>query len=213
MTVSIAPIGAAAVKNASELRIRVPAGGVPAGAVIVLCALGGIYFPELRVSDPAGNLYHNAPSATTIAYAVADGALLEGDEIVVTAPGSPWGAMAVSASYATGVTGSPDPTYQALAGQAGGNPGSAIACAVAAPAVPGSLVIAALGTYGPASDYFSQDAAWPHSLPRIGTSGGKASTNRTSAGAAAVLSGPAAYAPSAGGSRGWFISLAGFPPA
>jgi hypothetical protein len=199
--------------NANSLSITVPAGGVPAGALIVVCeAHGGTADVSTGVSDSAGNSYSEAgyePGSSGIElvvwYAYNVSALAPGDTITMSF--SVNSRYALSALYATGEETGADPrdaTAQAAASSRSSTPSATLA---AAPAVANSLVVAALAWNSTTG--FTQAAGWSAPPDLIATS----SSTATVAGGSEVTSTADTYAPTLGAVAQWALLLVVFKPA
>lgn len=184
--------------------ITIVAGKVPAkGNLVVIraaaCDASGSGSASIAsVTDTQGNKYRvssanafaNVPVMATFAVAVLDTALAVGNTITIT-----WNITATAANAATadefsGVSSNQDRNSEA-------SPGSWVAAATTGsvlgpiPVIADgfSLVFIVMATNGPSGDTYTEDGSaasggdtW-HSLTRVGTTGGGASSNCTVAGA------------------------------
>lgn len=112
MAISVTNIGTATGSSGGSLAVTVPAGGVPAGALIVVVVSEGASTVGGSVADTAGNTYtavtgvfNNAASASgygRMYYALNATALAQNNTITFTRQTSGSNA-AMSAMYATGI--------------------------------------------------------------------------------------------------------------
>lgn len=216
---SVTTIGTSAGKTVTSLAVSVPAGGVPAAALILAAIELSTSANFTSVTDSAGNLYAtlsitmSGGQAVVLAYAQNALALSSGNSITLNLAASTGGA-AMTAFYASGVA-----TAAALdaSGTATGNSVSPAATTSTAVSQAGDLVVGIVGTTGPMADGFTQDSsngAYATPPVRIGTTGGGA--NSTIAGGTFVQaagSGSQSYAPTLGTSRIWGAIVAAFKAA
>ena len=198
MTISVVNIATNSGKTVTSLAITVPAGGVPAGSLILVAVENISVTPT--VTDTAGNSYsHSKSLGTTFLFWVGNCLpLVSGNTITVSAASS---TMAATAFYAVGVSAIADPSD--VSGSAAVSTTTPTVSTSSGTTVSGELLVGILGTIGPSGDTFTQDStneggfsASPAPV-RVGTSGGSATTNATVAGGYVVWNstGTATYAP------------------
>lgn len=215
MGISVVDIGVTAVPGFTNATVTVGAGGIPSGALIVVCTVedGG---SAGSVTDSAGNSYNTAVftafnslgAGLCIFYCYNAIAISPGGTIEYNRHSL--GAHAIIAAfYATGVQAGSDPRDSATVASATGS--SATPTVVSgAPTAAGELFVALVGT--PSSSLtFTQDtthASWSTPPDEGINSGGG---NRID-GANVVTSGESAvqYAPSYSGSTAWGALIVGF---
>lgn len=219
-------IGTAQNKTAgTDLVITVPAGGVPAGAMIVVCWAndnnGGVNDNVDAISDTAGNSYdeglvgqgfvRNADGVNAgIAFALNVGALSSGNTITL-AGNSGAAAKAAAAFYVTGIATS---SAKDQGGTATGTDTTPSVSTSAGTTQADEITIGIVGTEGPSGDTFTQDASPAYATPpvRIGTTGAAAASNITLAGGYFIetATGTKTYNPTLGTSRDWAAVIATF---
>jgi hypothetical protein len=207
----------------SNITITVPAGGVPAGSLIVVgivdqTTLGGSGISS--PSDSSGNSYGSIVNASgqgtdintsaAIYYSFNCLALNPGDTIEVDPNGSIAGGIAISAFYWTSAQTSSDPID---GGGSNSNAGSTTPSGTGIhPFTNGDLVVGFVATRGPSTDTFTQDStdgAYATPPVRVGTT---AATGPTLAGGTFIQSVAAAtdYKPTLGTSRPWIDMTGAF---
>jgi hypothetical protein len=193
MAISLTFIANAATKTpANPTVLTVPAGGVPAGSLIVVW-YGHQADALTAVTDSASNTYNhpatldssgggNLPGAT-MAYAFNCSALVSGNTISTSIAGT--GVNCVSALYATGIQTSSDPfDAHGVASSVTGQTSSTVTSTGSTGAT-GELIIAFVALRTPNTATFTQDSTNQGGfsagsiMPLFGTSGGSAATNTT----------------------------------
>ncbi len=205
--------------NAS-LSVTVPAGGVPAGALICMLIGSAGNGPTISVTDNAGNSYANniniasGGSSLIFSYAYNALALVSGNLITYafSIPNGSSLATSITAFYATGIQTTSDPLdTRSIATGSSAAPTVTMGQALAGT---GELVIGTLVTAGVIADTFTQDAtngAYATPPTRVATAGGQAATNITAAGGFFVDNASTApkYAPTIT-SRAWSTLIIAF---
>lgn len=212
MAIASTSIGTNTSTSGPTVAVTVAAGGVPAGALIVVCVgeISGTAVGQ-SVTDTAGNTYtsysitqfSSLSAFGNLFYAYNVLALSSGNTITYTKDTS-GDDVAITAFYATGVlrTGSP-------ADGAGGASGSGTSPSTTSnlPSASGDLMVGFVAVKGPSSDTFTQDASF--STPPVRAS----SSNIYVAGGTLVIgAGTQAYAPTIT-SRAYGVMYALFKPA
>lgn len=215
MAITVTNIVTPANTSTTTLVGTVPAGGVPAGALIVIgvcertSTIGGSF------SDTAGNTYtsiasrfNNNSSAFgfgNIFYANNVAALSSGDSITYSKQGN--GNATFSACYVTGIDQS-NPLDIAVTASAGGQSTSPSVTSGAA-SVTGELFLGFVSTQGSAGAY-TQDSAFA-SPPNQGSSGTGTGNARINGGNMVnALAAAVTFAPSIANSAGWAAFIVAF---
>ena len=218
-------IGTVQNKTSGSTTVLTTTAAVPAGALICVCFAAdgdGVAGNVIdSVSDSAGNVYSSAIQLTggnvdTVAgggiwYAKNAVALASGGSITIDWSGSSTPtAKAISALYCEGVD------TAAPLDKVGANTSSGTAPSVdtLATTQADELTVGIVGTEGPSSDTFTQDAspAYGNIPVRVGTSGGSAVSNITLSGGYFIESatGVKTYNPTLGTSRDYVVAIATF---
>jgi hypothetical protein len=228
MPIAVTNIGTNTGKTVASLAVTVGAGGVPAGALIVIGVSSARTTSPTSagITDTAGNTYSGASTNAIdwkiigtssgtyfICYCPNAAALVSGNTITYTPLAS--ATCASSAFYATGVAASSPFDTGVIASSTSGGSASPSSGNIT-PAANGELIVGFVATNGPSGDTFTQDSAdASYATPptRAGTSGASATSNWTIAGGSVVQSTAAsiAYAPTIT-SRTWACGIAAFAP-
>lgn len=207
--------------SSSSLTVTVGAGGVPTGSCIFV--VGGLNASGPTVgnaSDSQGNTYQNPASlrnANTNNIAVGIGyayntttALVSGDTISI-AFSAAVNASSASVFYATGLDTGSDP-LDAATDNTATNVNTTSVTMAAAPAVAGSLIVAASASRGLLSAFVqdSTNAAYATPPNGVGTTGNPTSSNCAVAGGTVVSSSQLTYAPTT--ATGVAYVIAAFAP-
>jgi hypothetical protein len=217
-------IGTNTVSAGNTVAVTVGAGGVPAGALIVVfvadsstTASGGL----CAVADSKGNTYingaaagvlqsigaSNASGGSVFFYCYNATALVNGDTITYTLQQIGKNA-AISALYATGIQTASDPK-DTTANTQGSS--TAPSSGATTPSIGGDLILGYVATDGPPTDTFTQDSTnGAYATPPVRV--GVATTGPTVAGGSLVQGAAAAitYAPTLGTSRNWRVRVISF---
>jgi hypothetical protein len=224
--ITLTQIGVNSAKGSNlSIAITVPAGGVPAGAVIIVLVSPGVSTFVSGVVDTAGNTYVAAQDGFIYYAWQSTAALVSGNTITVNFSTGTNGA--ISAFYATGLQTSSNPLDQTAQSSLITSTAPTVTTSGNV-SVTGELIVGLVSVGGPSGDTFTQDSTHEGGFvggglntgvapQRTGTSGGVAGTNEcidpgavagwTSSGATAT------YAPTLGTSRPWIASIATFKPA
>lgn len=226
MTIVVTNIGtnfSKTVANTTALTVSVPAGGVPAGATIIV-GIANSWLSSLGTSDGT-NVYTDtltqglnntaASGVVYLSYAENVAALVSGNTISITNNSGASRVVVASAFYVTGLA-TPGPAIDnTVFARAFGSSTTPSVTAAAVPATAGSLIVGIVGTNGPSGDTFTQDsthAAYATPPVRVGSSGGAQTSNWCVAGGNVVSSAQLTYAPSIT-SRDWGAIIVAFAPA
>lgn len=226
MTISVTNIGTNSTKTAAvALAVTVPAGGVPSGALILLCEGNGTSNSGTvgaSVVDSASNSYTNGTvsnnggnCAGSIYRCWNCNALVSTNTISLTANTNM--IQLLSAFYATGVKTSSDPLDTQNTASTTGNSGTPSVSTSSNGSANGNLVVGWVVDNGPSGDTgFVQDStngAYATPPTRVGTTGAGAASNITGQGGFFVDSGGSGatetYAPAIT-SRNWAASIQTF---
>jgi hypothetical protein len=204
----------------NAVAITVGAGGVPAGALIVVGVSDSSTANTLcNCTDTAGNTYtkfagflNNAMGIMAVYYAFNATALVNGNTITATL-GQTGKNAAISAFYCTGVQTSSDPRDANATGTSSTSTTPSVG-PTGTPVSGGELFVGFVATDGTSADTFTQDstnAAYTNFPVRAGIAG---AGGPTIAGGAFIQSTAAAltYAPTLGTSRDWATKLWSFKP-
>lgn len=201
-------------KTVTDISITVPGGGVPAGALIIVCssARSGSG-PASATTDSKSNTYTDVGKLSNtvgetldIQYAWNAIALVSGDTITVHYTSITY---AITAFYWDGAQTSSDPRDTTAGASTTGSSQTPSLQMGAAPAVANSL---AVGVIALAPDVTFTNT-WATTLPTMSeTTGGGTATNAQVAGGSEITSTRDTYAPTLGASATWTEMIVVFKP-
>lgn len=189
---------------------------VPVGALVYV--RGGMDTTQgsVLVTDSQGNAWNTFAGVVRCsgAWSVLTNALTTSDTITFT-PGAGVAAVAAVADFFVGLVAKTD-----FSDSSAGGSSATPSVGPSTPTFPDDLILGTVGVNGPSGDGFTEDTdtnggdGW-HTLKRLGTTGGGATSNATTNAAYKITTSAAAqtYNPSLGTSRNWGEHMISLRPA